>query len=174
MTLNSSSVKPIKSLLIWTLLIISISKVQSAEMFLQLELIEEKQRISLSIDGICQTNGSFGYLIESYFQDVWHQLTTDLAISQLSRTIINKDINQAMKRTGIIVIEDGAQLTRLKLTTDKGIRQIDIYGLLGLVNNYPKANNLQKFYDATLLLKNVSESCLVNDKHRIKKDKTHE
>jgi len=87
---------------------------------------------------------------------------------------INKDINQAMKRTGIVVIEDGAKLTSLKLTTDKGIRQIDIYGLPGLINNYPKANNLRKFYDSTLLLKNVSESCLVNDKHRIKKDKIHE
>lgn len=156
--------KLLNTILIWALWTVFVSKVQSAEKLLQIELIEEKQNITLSIDGSCLINGSSGALPKYSFQSTWHQLTIDLDISQLTRIDINRDINQQMKRIGIVVIEDGAQLITLKLKMDKEVRQIDIYGLIGLINNYPKAKSLVKFNNAILLLKNVSNYCLVNDK----------
>lgn len=60
--------KLIKTLLIWTLLVVFIGKVQAVEKLLQIELIEKKQNITLSIDGSCLINGSSGALPKYSFQ----------------------------------------------------------------------------------------------------------
>jgi hypothetical protein len=44
--------------------------------------------------------------------------------SQIRRIDINRDIHQQMKRTGVAVVEGGAQLIMLKLRIDKEVRQI--------------------------------------------------
>jgi hypothetical protein len=155
--------KIISAFIIWALLMVFIFKAHSTAVLLQVELIEEEHNIILSLDGRCHINGTSGYLLKNHFQSTWQRLTVELDIAQLTRSNINEDIKKQINNTGVVVIEDGAQLTTLKLTMDKEVRHIDIYGLLGLINSYPKSIYLSKVYTARSLLKEISSDCSMAD-----------
>lgn len=128
----------------------------------KIELIEGDTIIQLSLNGTCRINNESGVTSSSYVTSVWQKLTINLNIMNLTQALIKQDLRELINKTGLVAIDDGGLITKLRITIDKETRKIDVSGLKMLLINYPKATHLSRFAEASNLIRKTTNHCITN------------